>query len=138
MPITLTTPKVVSSPGEPSITYSQLKIAGFDFPPPGRRIVMKLQYGDTVDGAWLSKARIFKHIVQDVQEVSSPQYNEETEEVVDVVSQEAALEFSELHAVELVGDDVDGMLVFDVVALHLYQHLLACNAADPDYQGVIV
>ena len=64
MPITLTTPKVVSSPGQESVSFTQLKIAGFDFPPPGHRIVLKLQYGDTVDGAWVSKASIFKHVTQ--------------------------------------------------------------------------
>ena len=138
MPITLTTPKLVSSPGEPSHNYTQLKIAGFDFPPPGRRLVLKLQYGDTVDGAWLSKESIFKHVVRDVPEVSAPQYNEETKEVVEVVEQVEDLAFSTLVGTSLlVGDDVDGLRLFDVVALFLYQHLIACNPGDADYQGAI-
>lgn len=139
MPITLTTPKTISSPGQPSVTYSQLKIAGFDFPPPGVRLVLKLQYGDTVDGAWASKAPLFKCVIQDTPGISEAGYDEEEEEVVEVVIQAADPAFSNLVAAStLVGATVDGALLFDVVGDYLYNHLLAFHAGDSDYEGAIV
>lgn len=138
MPITLTTPKTIAEPGQAVETYAQLKIAGFDFPPPGNRIVLKLQYGNTVDGVWVSKAAIFRRTISDTPEVSGPEYNAETKEVVEVVTQEADLEFSDMVGGSvLVGAEVDGLLIFNVVGDALYQHMLDRTQDDPDYQGTI-
>ena len=137
MPILLTTPKVVSpGPGQETITYTQLKIAGFDLPPPGKRIILKLQYGDTVNNVWISKASIFKLRVQDIPEIKSMEYNFETEEVEEVISQAEDLKFTDMVATVLTNSN--GLRLWDVVASSLYQHLIDQHPEDSDFQGTIV
>lgn len=139
VPITLTASKTISSPGQSVKTFSQIKIAGFNFPPPGNRIILNLQYGDTVDGKWVSKEPYFNRTIADVHEVSGPEFNPATQEVEEVVTQEADLEFTNMVvASALVGINVDGLLLFNVVGDYLYQHLLNETPGDADYQGTIV
>ena len=139
MPITLTTPKVIAVPGAESITHTQLKIVGFNFPPPGIRIVIRLQYGDTVDDVWVSKDEVFTHLVADTHEITETGLDESLDPpaMVTVVTQEEDLEFTNLVQTVQDGDDLDGLTIKEIIGSFLYAHLLTHHSGDPDYEGTI-
>ena len=64
------------------------------------------------------------------------EYNSETEEVEEVISQAEDLKFTDMVATVLTNSN--GLRLWDVVASSLYQHLIDRHPEDSDFQGTIV
>jgi hypothetical protein len=63
MSILLTTPETFNpGHGQPTIVYPEVKIVQVDHEIVAKRLVLHMQYGETIDGDWIGSPHMYKHV----------------------------------------------------------------------------
>ena len=120
--------------GADAIDYSMVLITKFALHTVGRRVILTLQYGNVVNGAWISKDKPFIVSISNCPEQVEMGINPETSEPENVVTCPADMAFDDMREdFAIVQGDVD-LKGYDVVSNYLYNYLITNGY----YTGILV
>lgn len=136
MPILLDTPhRYDPGHGQPAIDYPMVIIQTMSMLAPQRMLVLRMQYGQVVDGVWDGSPEEPHGLrIRDEPAETSTQVDPDTGAPVDVEVKAANPAFSNLRSSFVIEAGDVGKSGYDVVGAFLYQYLITLGY----YQGTVV
>lgn len=135
MPLLLTTPHTEPAKhGQPAKNYAMVMLETFTVKAPARTIILRLQYGNVLNGKWVSDLEPFGLRIHNTPAVMQTGQDPETGEWVEVEVTPADLQFDQMVAAFVIRTSDTSKLGYNVVAAFLYQWLIDNGY----YEGTIV